>query len=478
MSLSYAEIYQAKLKNRNKNNKEETINESRSPKYITLIKKFPSKQRKINKNDEKMKPRRIESKSVQIIQKYRKTVNHKNKINTKKSIEEHKNEKEKKPKKYIKNGRQKQNNRNKSNNNGNLLEEDKFYETDIHNNFFSETKNEKEKQKKNKINKYCTFQQNDDNKFFELETYDSNKFNNINKNQKYNSLDNYFTIFRYRQYAANFKDKFNNANLNLNKFNSYNDMNKYFNLDKNNNNTNNSIKQQKAQTNTESIPKKSKTYYRALKLKEEFEKPISNNIHNKLYSSCNNWKEKNNINKDKKNNNDKNTFIGINQNFFVKDGKRPKILNKYMTQNFNIISSQIDKNKNDDKNMFRTYFIDKNENSKVDDNIRNNLIDKFSSEIYQNKYKRKFKYDNKNLNLIVQENTKLNKMLKKIPSNKDNKDKSLDLIKYILQIRKKDDKIISNNNKYYSYNGCINNLEIFPTNEWEPIAKLKHEIFK
>ena len=66
MSLSYAEIYQAKLKNRNKNNKEETINESRSPKYITLIKKFPSKQRKINKNDEKMKPRRIESKSVQI----------------------------------------------------------------------------------------------------------------------------------------------------------------------------------------------------------------------------------------------------------------------------------------------------------------------------------------------------------------------------------------------------------------------------
>ena len=40
MSLSYAEIYQAKLKNRNKNNKEETINESRSPKYITLIKSW------------------------------------------------------------------------------------------------------------------------------------------------------------------------------------------------------------------------------------------------------------------------------------------------------------------------------------------------------------------------------------------------------------------------------------------------------
>ena len=97
----------------------------------------------------------------------------------------------------------------------------------------------------------------------------------------------------------------------------------------------------------------------------------------------------------------------------------------------------------------------------------------FSSEIYQIKFKRKVKFNNKSLNLIVQENPKLNSLLRKIPSNRENRDKSFDLKNYIKKLRDKSD-----NMKYIrniKYKSAIN-LGIYPVNEWEPISRLKYHI--
>ena len=64
MSLTYTEIYQNKIRNKNKLS---------NPKIISLIKKYPLNKRKTFETYKNFKPRRIQSKSVQTIQKYRKT---------------------------------------------------------------------------------------------------------------------------------------------------------------------------------------------------------------------------------------------------------------------------------------------------------------------------------------------------------------------------------------------------------------------
>ena len=99
----------------------------------------------------------------------------------------------------------------------------------------------------------------------------------------------------------------------------------------------------------------------------------------------------------------------------------------------------------------------------------------YSYQFFASIYKRKIDFSKKNLNLIVEDNPKLNILLRKIPSNKENKDKSYDLFNFISQIRKKNDNIKFNPN--IKYNSDIN-LGIFPANEWEPNSKLKFENFK
>ena len=131
-------------------------------------------------------------------------------------------------------------------------------------------------------------------------------------------------------------------------------------------------------------------------------------------------------------------------------------------------------NNNNDNLRARTFrlFSNNNENSKENGNFKNNLFNQFSSEIYQVKFKRKVNFSDRSLNLIVESNPKLNNLLKKIPSNRGNKDKSFELINYITQIRNK-----SVNPKYISnikYNSDIK-IGICPANDWEPISKLKRK---
>ena len=470
MSLTYTEIYQNKIRNKNKLS---------NPKIISLIKKFPLNKRKTFETNKNFKPRRIQSqsKSVQTIQKYRKTNSQKKEmpkynLDNLDNIDKNKN--------LNKTENIKRKNQRKKNNiiDNNEIENNIFYNTEI-NTFMNSPKNNKknktcvkqsqlskkninknnakenkDKNEKNKNKENSNIDQNNLNfNFIELNKYcKPNKFDEINKTNKSSlaSLDTYFDIFKLRQHAANFKEKlkYNNINSNINSENE-----QVFNITRNNSAEKNKPKRIKSYSDF--IQKKSKAYYKAIKLKEELEKKIfeNNYINNHMYSSCNNFYTRNS-----KNNNQ---MKEINIIFSDTDEKRPKVMKKFLSQNGAI---NVDK-KNIKTRIFSSGFNYCNENCKNDD--------KFREDIYQTKYKRKVNFNNKSLNLIIEENHKLNNLLRKIPSNKDKREKSLELINYIYQIKKKD------NNNYmtnYKYNSNIKS-DIYPVNEWEPIAKLKYKTF-
>jgi len=471
MSLTYTEIYQNKIRNKNKLS---------NSKIISLIKKFPLNKRKTFETNKNFKPRRIQSqsKTVQTIQKYRKTNSQKKEmpkynLDNLDNIGKNKN--------LNKTENIKRKNERKKNNiiDNNEIENNNFYNTEI-NTFMNSPKNNNKKNKtcvkqsqssKKNINKKNTKENMDKNEqkqnkensniaqdnlnsnFIELNKYcKPNKFDEINKTNKSSltSLDTYFDIFKLRQHAANFKEKlkYNNINSNINSENA-----QVFNITRNNSEEKN--KQKRIKSYSDFIQKKSKTYYKAIKLKEELEKKIfeNNYINNHMYSSCINFYTRNNKNK--------NQIKEINNIFSDTDEKRPKVMKKFLTQNGTFNS---DKN-NIKTRIFNSGFNYCNENCKNDD--------KFREDIYQTKYKRKVNFNNKSLNLIIEENHKLNNLLRKIPSNKDKREKSLELINYIYQIKKKD------NNNYmtnYKYNSNIKS-DIYPVNEWEPIAKLKYKTF-
>ena len=470
MSLTYTEIYQNKIRNKNKLS---------NPKIISLIKKFPLNKRKTFETNKNFKPRRIQSqsKSVQTIQKYRKTNSQKKEM-PKYNLDNLDNIDKNKNLNKTENIKRK-NQRKKNNiNDNNEIENNIFYNTEI-NTFMNSPKNNKknktcvkqsqlskkninknnakenkDKNEKNKNKENSNIDQNNLNfNFIELNKFcKPNKFDEINKTNKSSlaSLDTYFDIFKLRQHAANFKEKlkYNNINSNINSENE-----QVFNITRNNSAEKNKPKRIKSYSDF--IQKKSKAYYKAIKLKEELEKKIfeNNYINNHMYSSCNNFYTRNN-----KTNNQ---IREINNIFSDTDEKRPKVMKKFLTQNGTINS---DKN-NIKTRIFNSGFNYCNENCKNDD--------KFREDIYQTKYKRKVNFNNKSLNLIIEENHKLNNLLRKIPSNKDKREKSLELINYIYQIKKKD------NNNYmtnYKYNSNIKS-DIYPVNEWEPIAKLKYKTF-
>lgn len=470
MSLTYTEIYQNKIRNKNKLS---------NPKIISLIKKFPLNKRKTFETNKNFKPRRIQSqsKSVQTIQKYRKTNSQKKEM-PKYNLDNLDNIDKNKNLNKTENIKRK-NQRKKNNiNDNNEIENNIFYNTEI-NTFMNSPKNNKknktcvkqsqlskkninknnakenkDKNEKNKNKENSNIDQNNLNfNFIELNKYcKPNKFDEINKTNKSSlaSLDTYFDIFKLRQHAANFKEKlkYNNINSNINSENE-----QVFNITRNNSAEKNKPKRIKSYSDF--IQKKSKAYYKAIKLKEELEKKIfeNNYINNHMYSSCNNFYTRNNKNK--------NQIKEINNIFSDTDEKRPKVMKKFLSQNGTI---NVDK-KNIKTRIFNSGFNYCNENCKNDD--------KFREDIYQTKYKRKVNFNNKSLNLIIEENHKLNNLLRKIPSNKDKREKSLELINYIYQIKKKD------NNNYmtnYKYNSNIKS-DIYPVNEWEPIAKLKYKTF-
>lgn len=482
MSLTYAEIYKNKIRNNNNINSDDIDNDSRNPKFITLIKNFPVKKREAVKNEKNVKSRRIQSKSVQVIQKYRKT-NSKKKTISKQKFENNEKNKSKKLNKAETNDKvkQKKNKINKNNNFGFT----RFYKTDINNN--NNLVHEKDENKKNNYNtgftynnnnkEYLTYEQNND--LLELNEFNKvNKFDTINKKDS-NTLDIYFDVFRLRQKAANFKDKIKYNYLS--KYNSNNDLNKNSNLNKNNNYNN---KHHKIKSYSDFIQKKSKTYYKAIKLKEELEKNINDkhintNVNNYMHTSCNNFKKKNRKKlDDKKNIGNKNLAIEMNKHIFDENEKRTKVMKKFLTQKE---ISKDDKKESKNNANFRTRSFrptfNNNDNCVIDENEKNFLIRKYSSEIYKEKYNRKINFNNKSLDLIVQDNPKLNSLLRKIPSSKKNKDKAFDLINYILKIKRKNDKINCISNFKYDSNNNIN-LDIYPVNEWEPISRLKYENLK
>ena len=475
MSQTYVEIYQNKIKYQNQILSDNKENISRNQKIISLIKKFPIKQRKSFKIDKSFKPRRIQSKSVEMIQKYRKT-NNKKKTNSKQKLENNKNKNDKGDNeiKSIK-----KNDIQENNDNNHLFEINNFHKIEVNKNnfpkFFTDliqtcdTNNEKD----NKNNDEEENQQKNINEEEENEYNFNkiNKFDNLNKSKINNSIETYFDIFKMRKHAASFKDKINN--INMNKYNSNNNLYKNY-ISKDNS------KHQKAKSYSDFSKKKSKTYYKAIKLKEKLENNLLNkNKSTNMYSSSNNFYRKSKLNiennKDEKN---KNIVIEMNQHFFDENEKKPKVMKKYMTFNGTLNTVYVNKGfENNNMNEYlraRTFrfFSNNDENNKENGNIKNSLFNQFSSEIYQVKFKRKANFSDRSLNLIVQSNPKLNNLLKKIPSNRVNKDKSFELINYITQIRNK-----SVNPKYISnikYNSDIK-IGICPANDWEPISKLKRQ---
>ena len=479
MSQTYVELYQNKIKYQNTILSDNKENISRNQKIISLIKKFPVKQRKTFKIDKSFKPRRIQSKSVEMIQKYRKTSN-KKKTNSKQKLENNKNKDDKGDNEIKSN---KKNDIQENNNNNQFFEINNFHKTEVNKNnfpkFFTDliqtcdTNNEKDIKKNNEEENHQKNINEEEEKEFIFNKV--NKFDNINKSKINNSIETYFDIFRMRKHAASFKDKINN--INMNKYNSNNNL--YKNYISNENSKYNS-KHQKAKSYSDFSKKKSKTYYKAIKLKEKIENNLLNkNKSSNMYSSSNNFysKSKLNINNDK-NEKNKNIVIEMNQHFFDGNEKKPKLMKKYMTFNGTLNTVDVNKglkNNNISDNLrARTFrlFSNNNENSKENGNFKNNLFNQFSSEIYQVKFKRKVNFSDRSLNLIVESNPKLNNLLKKIPSNRGNKDKSFELINYITQIRNK-----SVNPKYISnikYNSDIK-IGICPANDWEPISKLKRK---
>ena len=97
------------------------------------------------------------------------------------------------------------------------------------------------------------------------------------------------------------------------------------------------------------------------------------------------------------------------------------------------------------------------------------LIGVFSPKIYIQKYKNEFKdYNSNYLNSITQENSKLTNLLKRIPSNRKNKERSYDLMDYIAKLSKNNikkdflpnKKSFNNFEPIYPINKCINLIKI------------------
>jgi hypothetical protein len=260
----------------------------------------------------------------------------------------------------------------------------------------------------------------------------------------------------------------------------------------------------KNNTFSDYLPKKTMTLFKAKKFKEELENTINGNY--RAYSSQTlrnkqsrllNGTLKEKKEKNKNNGNDNDEVNNFSYHFFDKNIKMPKKIKKYSNNITNTeISKTINENnlkekheKRNDKNMFRSKTIIITDNNNTIKNTLNNhgtdtsliflklnypilliilnlisynLIGIFSPKIYIQKYKDEFKdYNNNYLNSITQENSKLANLLKRIPSNRKNKERSYDLMDYITKLSKN-----NNKNDFLQNKNSSNNFEpIYPINK-------------
>jgi hypothetical protein len=293
---------------------------------------------------------------------------------------------------------------------------------------------------------------NDDYIFYKT-LQNNNNYNNyakISKTYNDNPFKKYFDIFKLKQQAikARGEIKYNFWNINKSNLNLYRDKNSEINK-----------RFLKNNTFSDYLPKKTMTLFKAKKFKEELENTINGNyrayssqtLRNKQSRLLNGTlKEKKKINKNNGNDNDE--VNNFSYHFFDKNIKMPKKIKKYSNNITNTeISKTINENnlkekheKRNDKNMFRSKTIIITDNNNTIKNTLNipdtdtSLIGIFSPKIYIQKYKDEFKdYNNNYLNSITQENSKLANLLKRIPSNRKNKERSYDLMDYITKLSKK-----------------------------------------
>lgn len=510
MSLTYSEIYTTSLRAQSKIlNGEKTHSPSKS-KYVSLIKKF-SKKQKSRKNKQK----RIISKSVQTSKPiYNKK--QKNKTISKQKLEN------KKKQKQLKDFN---NNTNDYINNeiNNQSKQQNFNSSDVNN--FNSNFSERNDNYNRIINKFMLGQKiiNDNNKNYSmyntLQNTSKNYYNFSKLNKSYNNdyIKNFINLFRLKQNAANFRDKIKNKNNTFN-VNISNDL-----LSSYNSNINNDYF--KTHSYSKFNPKKSKTILKANKLREEIEKitnvnkankknlnyrPYSN-FYNQNYLSndeqeeINNNKENININNDNDNNNfenekydniynnDNNDLNSLTHHFFDRTMRVPKRIVKYFNSPKNNMNSNStiksnnnnsnncaqkkinynynNNNKNNKKNGFRKKTNLPQKKVKLVKNnldnfiVNNNLNDNFSSDLCRAKFN---KLDN-----ITQENAKLNTLLKKIPSNRAFRNKSYDLMEYIIKLKQYNNK----KNLINSININNNIDSVYPANECEAFKKMKKNFF-
>ena len=507
MSLTYSEIYTTSLRAQSKILNGEKTHSSSKSKYVSLIKKFSNKQK-----SRKNKQRKLNSKSVQISNKtYNKKP--KNKTKSKQKLENPRKQKLLKIKKNINN-----NINNYINNEiNNQSKQPNFNSNDIKefNSNFSE-RNNCNNNHNGMINKYMLGQKiicdnNKNNSMYNTlqnSTYNIYNFSKMNKTYNNDYIENYINIFKLRQSTANFRDKIKNKNNTFN-VNISNDLLSSYNSDINNNYL-------KTHSYSKYNTKISKTILKANKLREEIEKMTgvgsNKNIsnyrpyssfykHNYIYPNnekdeINNNKENININNDNnfengKNdytyNNDNNDLNSLTHHFFDRTMRVPKRIIKYFNSpknnmNNNTIKSNTNNNynqkemsgdnkNNNKKNIFRKQtnlpqnkvkLVKQNMNNNI---LNNNLNNNFNSDICRAKYHK--------LDYITHENVKLNNLLKKIPSSRGFRNKSYDLMEYIMKLKKFNNKM----NLINSININNNIDSVYPVNECEAFKKIKNNFF-
>ena len=452
MSTTYSEIYSTKLREQSKIIKGESNSLSKSKsQYVTLIKKFTKKERSSSMTKMKIKPRRINTK---ILKMSNSNFNYKNKPK-KKTKSKQKLENSQKLKMDFSNEEKNEkvntiNQRKKNYNNGKSKSMEN-YEKGL--NDYNSRKNENDIRNiiLSDLNNFNN-NKNDDYIFYKT-LQNNNNYNNyvkISKTYNDNPFKKYFDIFKLKQQAikARGEIKYNFWNINKSNLNLYRDKNSEINK-----------RFLKNNTFSDYLPKKTMTLFKAKKFKEELENTINGNY--RAYSSQTlrnkqsrllNGTLKEKKEKNKNNGNDNDEVNNFSYHFFDKNIKMPKKIKKYSNNLTNTeISKTINENnlkekheKRNDKNMFRSKTIIITDNNNTIKNTLNNhgtdtsLIGIFSPKIYIQKYKDEFKdYNNNYLNSITQENSKLANLLKRIPSNRKNKERSYDLMDYITKLSKK-----------------------------------------
>ena len=487
MSLTYSEIYATSLRSHSKILKGHNT-PSPSSKYVMLIKKYPKQ-----KPSSKIKKRRINSNSMQN-SKVKLSKKPKKKTKSKQKLEE-----------SLKNERIKaKDDRNKT------IEKsgENYYISKLNkNNNISIKGNYSERNDiKDDIKKFISYKRPVYNIFQNRKKY--NYYSNLSKTYNNDYYQNCFDVYNLKKRAANFRDIINNKSNNI--FNAFSPNN--FNNDLiSSKNIIDKKDYLKTQSYTNFYPIKYKSFIKANKLREEIEE-ITNTTKTELYRPFSNINQNNNelknliYEKEEKSNNNKdiinnnvnkndnklddnnNDSICITHHFFDRSMRIPKRMKKYFyssnisfkNENKNslnkkepIIPNKIKNKKNTfrkvsiNANNFKTIRNDFNDinkylnyNNILDNNINNN-INNFNLYNYRNNLNK--------INSIDYEDKKLKNLLRKIPTSKRFKNKSYDLIDYIINLRKNNNK----RNLFYTSNDEINNNFqcIYPVNECKALNK-------